>query len=102
DSARVARGRGIGRLAGAVRRLIVDDEYTHGFMFQQRFDERLDVLTFVVRRNDHQRLRHDRPSKRSDEICSEMSPTRRTTTLNRMRSTEELVTCDCVTIVQSA
>src|SRR6185437_4825850 len=35
---------------------------------------------------------HGRPSKRSAEICSETSPTRKTTTANRMSSTDELVT----------
>ena len=43
-----------------------------------------------------------RPSNRSDEICSEISPTRKITTLRRMSSTDEFVTCDCVAIVHAA
>ena len=48
------------------------------------------------------RARHRRrPSKRSDEICSDTRPTSRMTTLSRISSTDEFVTCDCVTIVQT-
>ena len=45
---------------------------------------------------------HCRPSKRSAEICSETSPTRKTITASMMRSTDEFVTCCCVAIVQMA
>ena len=102
DPFSVLRRRRVRHLAGAVRRLIVHHEHADAVVLQQGLDERRNVLAFVVSGNDHERVRHERPSKRSDEICSEMSPTRRTTTLNRMSSTEELVTWDCVTIVHSA
>ena len=39
---------------------------------------------------------------RSDEICSDTRPTSRITTLSRISSTEEIVTCDCVTMVHPA
>ena len=45
---------------------------------------------------------HCRLSNRSAEICSETRPTRKITTASMMSSTDELVTCDCVQMVQTA
>src|SRR5207249_333645 len=69
----------------------------------QRGDHHGQIRALVECRHDDQRARrrHRRPSKRSVEICSETSPTRKMTTLRRIKSTEELVTCDCVRIVQT-
>ena len=67
-------------------------------------DQHREVLPLVVGRDDDQRLHaasSARPSNRSDEICSDTSPTRNITTLSRISSTDEFVTCDCVTIVHS-
>src|SRR6185295_11176375 len=58
---------------------------------------------FVLRQCLGPPFRHSRrPSKRSAEICSDTRPTRKMTTLSRMRSTDEFVTCDCVRIVHTA
>ena len=94
----------VGDVAGAVGRLIVDHHHAHVGMRHQPGDEHRQVRALVERRHDDQRARrrHGRPSKRSEEICSDTSPTSRITTLDRMSSTDELVTCDCVTIVQIA
>ncbi len=45
---------------------------------------------------------HCRLSNRSAEICSETRPTRKITTASMMSSTDELVMCDCVQMVQTA
>ncbi len=91
--------------ARAVRRLIVDDEKTEVRLLHQSRREHGQIREFVVGRNDDER-RPDRHgwwrSKRSDEICSETSPTRKMITLSKISSTDEFVTCDCVEIVQMA
>src|SRR5438552_733730 len=74
-------------------------------MLHQAIDEHGEVLALVVGRHDHEHAgRHHsrRPSKRNEEICSDTRPTRKMTTLSRMSSTDELVTCDCVRIVHTA
>src|SRR5262249_6105135 len=78
-------------------------------MLQQSRDEERQVLAFVVGRHDDERVercvrrRHaSRRSKRSEEICSDTSPTRKMMTLSRMSSTDEFVTWDWVRIVQTA
>ena len=90
-----------GDLARPVRRRVVDDEQTHVRELHQLVDEQRQIVALVVGRDDDQR-RHRRPSKRSDEICSETRPTRKITTLNRISSTDELVTCACVKMVHTA
>src|SRR6185436_17866909 len=58
------------------------------------------VRPLVVGRDDDQGGHDFGPSIRSEEICSDTSPIRKITTLIRMSSTEEFVTCDCVAMVQ--
>ena len=84
----------VGGLTGAVGRMIVDHHDAYVRMPQQLVDQCRQVFALVVRGDDDERLRrgHERPSKRSIEICSDTNPTSRITTLSRMSSTEELVT----------
>ena len=91
-------------LASAIRGSVVDHQHANVRLAQQLADEDGQILPFVESRHDDERRgrRHRRPSKRSDEICSETRPTRKMTTLSTINSTDEFVTCDCVTIVQRA
>src|SRR5882757_5254014 len=101
----------IRHLAGSVRRLIVHHEQPDVGMLHQPADQQRQVVAFVVGRHDNQRGGRRRSrrrghgrrlSKRSEEICSETRPTRKMITLNRISSTDELVMCDWVMIVQIA
>ena len=99
-ASRVLAGQCVGHLAGSVRRLIVDDEHADAGCCISRLDEHRQVRPLVVGRDDDERRSLTAcPSKRSDEICSETRPIRKITTLSRISSTEEFVTCDCVAIV---
>src|SRR5438445_11355882 len=71
-------------------------------MLHQARHEQWQIRALVVGRHDHHGRHRSRPSKRSDEICSDTRPIRKITTLSRMSSTDELVTCDCVAIVHAA
>src|SRR5258706_12424841 len=87
--------------------MLGDPQDPNGGLPHKLADELRQILALVVGRNDHQRADwpwgHSRPpSKRSDEICSDTRPTRKMTTLSRMSSTDEFVTCDCVRMVQTA
>jgi hypothetical protein len=108
DAARMRARERVADIPRSIRRLVVDDEHANVRMPHQRFDEQRQVVPLVVRRNDHERAgrarrgHSRRPSKRSVEICSETRPTSKMTTLNRISSTDEFVTCDCVRIVHTA
>src|SRR5205807_8671531 len=107
DPSAMLGGERLGQIAGAVRRAIVHDENANVGMRHQARDERREIVALVERRYDDERVAfpggcHRRLSNRSEEICSDTSPTSRMTTLSRISSTEELVTCDCVAIVHAA
>ena len=105
DAARMLAREVVRDLAGAVRRLVVHDEHADVGLLQQALDQRRQVLALVVGRDDDERARRRHraaPRTASNEICSETRPTRKITTLSRISSTEEFVTCDCVAIVHAA
>src|SRR5258707_3320813 len=73
-------------------------------MLHQAGDQHGQIGALVVRRNHDQRRRvHPRGlSNLSEAICSDTRPMRNMITLSRISSTDELVTCDCVAMVQTA
>src|SRR5579864_3054722 len=71
-------------------------------MLHQACQEHRQIRALVVGWHDDRGRHRSRPSKRNDEICSDTRPIRKITTLSRMSSTDELVTCDCVVIVHAA
>lgn len=107
DAPRMFASDGIREFTRAVRRGVVDNHHRYVRMRHQPAHDNREVVALVERGNDDERggcdgFCHERPSNRSDEICSETRPTSRITTLRRIRSTEEFVTCDCVAIVHAA
>ena len=91
-------------LSGAIGRLVVHDEHTYAVVPQQALEQHRKIGAFVVRGyDDEYRRRHYRRSvNQREDTCSETSPMRKITRLARISSTEEFVTCDCVTMVQMA
>src|SRR5216683_2787206 len=105
DPSRILARKRVSDSARSIGRLIVDHQQADVRVLHQGGCKEGQIVALVVGRHDHQRCRrrHDwRPSNRSDEICSETSPTSRMTTLSRISSTDEFVTCDCVMIVHTA
>ncbi len=99
-----SRRQRVGDRARAVGRLIVDHQDADVLMLHQTGDQHGQIRALVVGRDhDQRRPTHARGlSNLSDAICSDTSPMRNMTTLSRMSSTDEFVTCDCVAIVHTA
>ena len=91
------------QIGRAVGRLVVHHEQVHAGVTHERRDQQEQVRAFVVGGHDDQHARRHgcRLSTPSEAICSETSPTRTMMTLRTINSTEELVTCDCVRVVQT-